>query len=53
MKQIIKFPAKVLEPVRLYLKDREKRLKKWCRKWKLKLIEKSNPNWNDLYTDLI
>jgi len=27
---------------------REKQLKKWNRKWKLELIEKSNPNWNDL-----
>jgi putative endonuclease len=28
---------------------REKRLKKWKRKWKIELIEKSNPKWNDLY----
>ena len=27
---------------------REKQLKKWNRKWKLELIEKVNPNWNDL-----
>lgn len=27
---------------------REKCLKKWNRAWKLKLIEKDNPNWNDL-----
>ncbi len=27
---------------------REKQLKKWNRKWKLELIEKGNPNWNDL-----
>jgi putative endonuclease len=27
---------------------REKQLKKWNRKWKLELIEKSNPMWNDL-----
>ncbi len=32
---------------------REKRLKKWNRKWKLDLIEKKNPEWKDLYTDLI
>ena len=31
---------------------REKRLKKWERKWKLKLIEKDNPEWKDLYDDL-
>jgi len=29
---------------------REKQLKKWNRKWKLELIEKSNPEWTDLST---
>ena len=28
---------------------REKQLKKWRRAWKLRLIEKMNPAWNDLY----
>lgn len=28
---------------------REKNIKAWKRNWKLKLIEKSNPNWEDLY----
>lgn len=28
---------------------REKRLKKWNRTWKIRLIEENNPNWNDLY----
>jgi len=32
---------------------REKQLKKWNRKWKLELIEKENPEWKDLYNDLI
>ncbi|MBA4320226.1 MAG: GIY-YIG nuclease [Flavobacterium sp.] len=32
--------------------EREKRLKKWKRKWKLALIEKMNPNWEDLYKGL-
>ncbi len=31
---------------------REKILKKWLRKWKLDLIEKSNPNWIDWYDGL-
>ena len=31
---------------------REKRLKEWNRDWKLVLIEKENPTWRDLYTDL-
>lgn len=32
---------------------REKQLKKWNRKWKLALIEKENPHWEDLYEDLL
>ena len=32
---------------------REKQLKKWNRKWKLEIIEKVNPNWNDLSNDWI
>jgi putative endonuclease len=32
---------------------REKRLKKWNRQWKFELIEKSNPNWKDLYEELV
>ena len=32
---------------------REKRLKKYNRKWKIDLIEKSNPDWKDLYEELI
>ena len=31
---------------------REKRLKEWQRKWKLALIEKSNPLWMDLYLEI-
>ena len=27
---------------------REKQLKKWNRSWKIRLIEESNPYWNDL-----
>jgi putative endonuclease len=28
---------------------REKQLKKWRRDWKINLIERSNPDWADLY----
>ena len=33
--------------------QREKQLKKWQRQWKIDLIEKHNPNWQDLYFDLL
>jgi len=33
--------------------EREKRMKKWKRQWKIELIEKFNPEWKDLYKDLI
>jgi putative endonuclease len=31
---------------------REKRLKKWNRAWKVRLIEETNPNWDDLYPSI-
>ena len=33
--------------------SREKAIKKWKRNRKLELIEKDNPQWNDLYKNLI
>ena len=32
---------------------REKAIKEWKRQWKLKLIEGSNPEWRDLYEELL
>ena len=31
---------------------REKRVKRWLRRWKIELIEHRNPNWNDLWPEL-
>ena len=33
--------------------EREKRLKEWKRKWKLELIESTNPSWQDLYHTIV
>jgi len=33
--------------------QREKNLKHWVRRWKLALIEKTNPQWRDLYSDML
>jgi putative endonuclease len=32
---------------------REKRLKKWRRAWKIRLIEEMNPRWDDLWQQII
>jgi len=32
--------------------QREKKLKKWKRQWKIALIEEHNPQWRDLYESL-
>ena len=32
--------------------QREKSLKKWKRRWKVDLIEMTNPDWNDLFPGL-
>ncbi len=32
---------------------REKALKKWSRQWKLDLIETQNPEWCDLWTQIV
>ena len=31
---------------------REKAMKAWKRAWKIELIEKTNPDWRDLFDDL-
>jgi len=32
--------------------QKEKQFKKWKREWKINLIERSNPQWRDLYDEL-
>ena len=32
--------------------ETEKRMKKWKRQYKINIIEKSNPEWRDLYFEL-
>jgi putative endonuclease len=33
--------------------QREPNMKHWSRKWKVRLVLKSNPAWNDLYDTLV
>jgi putative endonuclease len=32
---------------------REKRIKRWRRAWKITLIEERNPDWRDLYNEIL
>jgi putative endonuclease len=32
---------------------REKKIKGWKRAWKIRLIEKGNPKWDDLYPEIV
>jgi putative endonuclease len=32
---------------------REKQIKKWNRKWKVRLIKEMNSEWKDLYNDIV
>jgi putative endonuclease len=34
-------------------KHHEKRVKRWHRNWKIELIEKTNPEWDDLFDRLL
>jgi len=33
--------------------SKEKQLKNWHRQWKVNLIEQTNPNWQDLYANIV
>lgn len=37
----------------LAMVTRERQLKKWNRQWKIDLIERGNPDWQDLYPGLL
>ncbi|WP_425349676.1 GIY-YIG nuclease family protein [Pseudorhodoplanes sinuspersici] len=32
---------------------RERQIKKWNRRWKLQMIETTNPAWRDLYDEIV
>jgi putative endonuclease len=33
--------------------QREKNIKHWPRRWKINVIESANPEWNDLFEDIL
>jgi putative endonuclease len=41
----------IIDDIKFAIK-REKQMKKWNRDWKIRLIEKINPDWKDLYEEL-
>ena len=40
-------------PTRDDAKSRERQIKKWNRAWEIRLVEEINPNWRDLYAELM
>ena len=36
-----------------YMVLRERQIKEWHRSWKLRLIIENNPDWKDLYNDVL
>lgn len=53
-----KYGVKILVHVEAFseleeARSRERLLKRWKRKWKLDLIEEHNPQWRDLYDDIV
>jgi putative endonuclease len=50
VKQLVWFEthSDIVEAIR-----REKQVKHWNREWKLRLVHEHNPQWRDLYPDLI
>jgi putative endonuclease len=45
-------PAFAEAKLRLRAGRREKTMKEWPRAWKVRLIERANPEWEDLYDRL-
>jgi putative endonuclease len=33
--------------------QRERQMKKWNRQWKIRRIERQNPDWRDLFDDIV
>ncbi|HET6158963.1 MAG TPA: GIY-YIG nuclease family protein [Dongiaceae bacterium] len=33
--------------------EREKRIKRWARAWKIELIRSQNPEWRDLFDEIV
>jgi len=46
LKRLVWFEEHATMPLAI---QREKNLKRWIRKWKLKLVEGMNPKWEDLW----
>lgn len=42
-----------IHPSILAAYHRERLLKQWYRQWKVVLIERDNPEWRDLYEDIV
>ena len=50
IKQLVHFEVHATVPLDI---EREKSLKRWYRQWKLALIEEANPDWRDLWDEIV
>jgi putative endonuclease len=50
LKRLVYFES--FDDIRIAI-QREKNIKHWSRTWKVRLILKANPNWDDLYESLL
>ncbi len=50
VKQLVYFEA--FDDIRIAI-GREKTLKRWRRSWTLALVEKGNPEWRDLFAEIV
>jgi putative endonuclease len=44
----VEFHATMIDAI-----TRKKQIKKWRRAWKIELIERNNPQWRDLYNEIL
>jgi len=50
IKQLVHFDTHETVPLAI---QREKTLKRWYREWKVALIEENNPDWRDLWDEIV
>ncbi len=50
VKRLVYYEAHATAPIAI---QREKNIKGWSREWKVALIVRDNPRWDDLYDEIV